>query len=283
MKILGTGLRGLVGSRIVELLSDRIEFEISDVDITDEGSITEKIKSSDASIVLHLAAKTNVDACEEDKAEREQGEAWKVNVLGTKYIAEACSSSGKKLIYISTDFVFDGENPPYDESSKPNPVDWYGETKLKGEEVVQKTENLSWIIARITYPYRARFEQNDFVRTIIERFKKKEYIQVLEDHIFTPTLIDDIAEALFTLLEKNQQGVFHVVGSQFLSPYDAAFLIAKTFEFDTSLVSKTTREEYFKNRAQRPFRLETKNDKITQLGVRMSSFEEGLEKIKQQL
>lgn len=110
MKILGTGLNGLVGSRIVELLKDKYEFEnlslSTGVDITDRNIVLEKIKSSDAEVVLHLAAKTDVDGCELDKPLGEKGEAWKINVKGTQNIADGCLKFNKKLIYISTDFAF---------------------------------------------------------------------------------------------------------------------------------------------------------------------------------
>jgi dTDP-4-dehydrorhamnose reductase len=283
MKILGTGLTGLVGSRIVEVLKDKIEFEKSQVDITDEASIKQTIESSDAQVVLHLAAKANVDGCEEDKEKGEGGEAWRINVLGTKYIAKACSGSGKKLVYISTDFVFDGQEEHYDEESKPNPLNWYGTTKLEGEKAIGQISDLDFVIARIAYPYRSHFQRNDFARAIIERLSKKEKIIGITDHIFTPTFVDDIAKALFFLLEQNQTGIFHVVGSEWLTPYGAALTIADIFGFDPSLVEKTTREEFFKNRAKRPFRLSLRNDKIKKLGVKMSTFDEGLSALKVQL
>lgn len=283
MKILGTGLTGLVGSRIVELLQARVEFEASDTDITDQKAITDKITSSDAPIVLHLAAKARVDGCEEDKKLGEQGDAWKINVVGTENIAKACSISGKKMVYISTDFVFDGENAPYDEDAKPNPINWYGQTKYEGERKVTSTQSLSWIIARLAYPYRAHFPRNDFVRFMIDRFKNHQEIEAITDHFFTPTFIDEIAEAFYVLCSENKEGIFHVAGSQSVSPYTAALFIAKEFGFDQSLVKKSTRAEFFKNVAKRPYRSELKNDKIAQLGVKMSSFSEGLIKLKQQL
>ena len=105
MKVLGTGLDGLVGSRIVELLSDKYEFEnlsiSTGLNITNRDAVLERIKSSDAQIVLHLAAKTNVDGCELDKPLGEKGDAWKINVSGTQNVADACSQTKKKLIYIS--------------------------------------------------------------------------------------------------------------------------------------------------------------------------------------
>lgn len=285
MKILGTGLTGLVGSRIVELLSDRCEFESSEVDITAGDEISKKVQASKASIVLHLAAKTDVDSCELDKELKDQGEAWRVNVLGTENVALACSRTNKKLIYVSTDFVFDGENPPdggYSEEEVPNPINWYGQTKYEGEKIVQGS-NTHWAIVRIAYPYRAYFKRNDFVRSIISKFQRGEKIAAITDHVMTPTFVDDIAGALETLILKNKTGIFHLVGSQFISPFEAAVLISDVFNFDKNLIQKTTRDGYFKDRAQRPFNLSLRNDKIRELGVKMRSFEEGLWEIKRKL
>lgn len=284
MKILGTGLAGLVGSRIVELLSEKYEFDSSNVDITDRENIQNKIKNSDASLVLHLAAKTNVDSCEQDKSLGENGEAWKINVLGTQNIVDACWESNKKLIYISTDFVFDGEHQPeggYSEEDKPNPINWYAKTKYGGELIVQKLSNS--LILRIAYPYRASYERLDFVRAILNRFKEKLDVTAIVDHVFTPTFIDDIAVALDVLIKNDSKGLFHVAGGRALTPFDAAGYIAKIFGFDQSKISKTTRAFFFKDRAQRPFQVALKNDKIEKLGIKMRTFEEGVKEIKSQM
>ena len=282
MKILGTGLSGLVGSRIVELLKDRYEFDSSGVDITDRNAIIEKIKSSDVRIVLHLAAKTDVDGCEKDKPLGKNGDAWRINVEGTRSIIDVCKESRKKLIYISTDFVFDGTKEVYTEDDTPNPINWYAQTKYEGEKIVQNSST-PWIIARISYPYRSRFERLDFVRAILIRLQNKEKVLGVTDQIFTPTFIDDIAFAIDKLIGKEASGIFHVVGGVSLSPYDAALAIAREFGLNKDLIDKTTRGEFFNNRAQRPFHLAIKNDKIESLGVRMRSFNEGLEEIKRQL
>lgn len=289
MKILGTGLDGLVGSRIVELLSDKYEFEnlsiITGVDITDRNTVLEKIKSSEAQIVLHLAAKTDVDGCELDRPLGKKGDAWRINVFGTKNVVDACQLSKKKLIYISTDFVFDGENPPvggYSEDDIPNPLNWYAQTKYEGEKIVQNLKS-PWIIARIAYPYRAKFERLDFARAILKRLQEGQIVTAVKDHIFTPTYIDDIAFAIDSLIKNNCTGIFHVVGSHSLTPYDAAVLIAKEFDLDMSKISQTTKAEFFNNRAPRPFQLALKNDKIGKLGIKMKTFEEGIREIKSQL
>jgi dTDP-4-dehydrorhamnose reductase len=285
MKILGTGLNGLVGTRVVELLSPEYEFESvsrsTGVDIQNLDSVQKAIKNSTAEVVFHFAAKANVDGCEEDKERGKEGEAWKINVLGTKNVVEACRESGKKLLYISTDFVFDGKKDGmYSEEDMPNPIDWYGQTKYEGEKIVQTLPGS--IIARIAYPYRAIFEKKDFVRAIKARLEAGEAVKAVEDHAFCPTLIDDIAHAINILIKHNAEGIYHVVGSQTLTPYDAALIIADVFELDKSLISKTTREEYFKGKAPRPFNLSLKNDKIEAIGSDMSSFEHGLHEIKLQ-
>jgi dTDP-4-dehydrorhamnose reductase len=289
MKILGTGLTGLVGSRIAELLRDKYDFEnlsrASGVDISDKNKVLEKIKNSEAQIVLHLAAKTDVDGCEIDKPLGQDGEAWKINVEGTRNIANGCLQTDKKLIYVSTDFVFDGKNPPeggYAETDIPNPINWYAQTKYEAEKIVQNLKT-PWIVARIAYPYRAKFTKPDFFRAILEKLREGKAIEVITDQIFTPTLIDDIALALHILIQGDSVGIFHVVGSQRLTPFDAANIIADEFlEFDKSIINKTTMLEFFNNRAPRPFQLAIKNDRITRLGVKMRTFIEGIRGIKRQ-
>lgn len=301
MKVLGTGLTGLVGSRIVELLKGVYEFDFSDVDITDKEAINKKIRESKAPVMLHLAAKADVDGCEldkeldikilghkdneaQEKEFKEKKTAWGVNVFGTKNVVDACLENNKKLIYISTDFVFDGTETTngYKENDIPNPISWYAKTKYEGEKLVQNSD-LSWMIGRIAYPYRANFERFDFARTILNRLKSRQKINAVTDHVFTPTFIDDIAFALGYLIKTDATGIFHIVGSQSLSPFDAALAIADVFNCDKSLILKTTKEIYFKNRAPRPFFLKIKNDKIQQLGIKMRGFEEGLKELKAQM
>lgn len=286
MKIAATGLSGLVGSRIKELLGEKHEFEpiglSAGVDIRDKDSIAAAIRNSSATIVLNLAGKADVDGSEEDRAWREKGASWQLNVVGAENVAVAAREFGKKLIHISSDFVFDGEKEFYTEEDVPHAVDWYGETKLEGEKAVQKAGG-DFIIARIAYPYRAAFKKKDFVRAMISTLKEGKPINCVVDHIMTPTFIDDIAFALDALFAAAENGIYHVTGSTPVSPYDAAILICDKFNLDRGLVSKITREDYFKNKAPRPFRLYLKNDKIRKLGVKMRTFEEGLSEVKKQL
>ncbi|MCL6096434.1 MAG: SDR family oxidoreductase [Patescibacteria group bacterium] len=305
MKILATGLTGLVGSRFTELLSDSYEFEgvsrKTGVDITDKTSVFQKLTSSDAQIVLHLAAKTDVDGCEKDRetdnkflSQKDfenqewirQKTAWVMNVLGTQNIVEACKKNNKKLIYISTDFVFDGnksQGKGYAEEDAQNPINWYGESKCEGEKIVMNS-GLDWIIARLAYPYRASFDnKNDFFRIILQKLRNGQKLDMVTDHVMTPTFIDDFVYAIDSLVKTKQNGIFHTVGNQFISPFDAATLIARKFSLDKNLISQTSRAEYFKDKAQRPFFLGLKNDKIKKMGIEMKSFAEGLGEIKNQI
>lgn len=289
-KIIGVGITGLVGSRIAGLLKDDFDFTNVSIEtganITNPETIIEPIENSDAQIILHLAAKADVDACEKDKFEGENGAAWKINIVGTENIINAAKKKNKKIVYISTDFVFDGENPPeggYTEEDKPNPKNWYAKTKYEGERRIAAS-GLPHLIVRIAYPYRAKFEpKKDFARNIKEKLSSNQKVLALTDHVFTPTFIDDIAFALKVLIQEDARGIYHVVGSSFLTPFEAAHKIAVMFNLPKELIEKTTREIYFKDRAFRPFQLALKNDKISKLGVRMRDFSKGLQEVKRQL
>ena len=288
-KIVGTGLSGLVGSRVVELLSSKYSFEDisrkTGTDITDANAVLERLQKSDAEYVIHMAAYTNVDGAEEQKALGQESEPWKINVVGTENVVKACEATGKKLIYISTDFVFDGENVPdggYTEDSTPNPVNWYAQTKYEGEKVVQAS-SIPWLIVRIAYPYRANFEKNDFMRVMKNRLSSGQEIKAITDHTYSPTFIDDIASALDVLISEDKTGMYHVTGSESLSPHDAAMKIAEMFNLDKNLIGTTTRSEYFAGKAERPLDLSMNNAKIKSLGVVMHGFTEGLNIIKNQL
>lgn len=289
-QIIGLGLNGLVGSRITEVLSDKYEFvslsRSNGIDITDSGSLT-KIKDYPlANFVLHLAAKTDVDGCEKDKEQGIQGEAWKINVEGARNVAEICRELGKKMIYVSTDFVFDGEKQEgevYTETDLPNPLNWYAETKFQGEKAVEGS-GADYIILRIAYPYRARFNvKKDFFRAISDRLKEGLEVKAVTDHIFCPTFIDDIAKVFDAVIKNDATGIYHAVGSEALTPYEASVKIAEVFGLPKDLISKTNRKEFFQDRALRPFNLTLGNDKIQKLGVEMLGFEEGLRIIKSQL
>ena len=290
MKVGVIGSTGLVGSRLIELLQNSYtfaEFNRSEgTDITNLDSLKTVADDTEIEWVILLAAKADVDGCEQDKAFGESSDAWKINVEGAKNVADICHKTGKKIIYISTDFVFDGTKPEeeqYSEQDMTNPLNWYGYTKLRGEQAVQAS-GAHHVIVRLAYPYRSYFEKKkDFVRAIKSRLETVQPVMGVTDHLFTPTFIDDFVIAIHTLLSQNVQGIYHVTGNDVLTPYEATQLIAQEFDLDSTLISSTTRDEYFAGKAQRPFNLSLNNDKIKALGVRMRTFQEGLKEMQHQI
>jgi len=278
MKILGTGLSGLVGSRVTQLLSPDFTFENlsleTGVDITDTVSVDSYFAKSDAPWVFHMAAYTDVQG-----AEKNHDIAWKVNVLATENIADQCRKRGKKLLYIDTDYAFDGRKKSYTEEDKPNPLGWYAKTKTEGAKRVLA---IGGLVIRISNPYRAKpVGKKDFVHKMLERMQTGQQVTAPTDQLFAPTFIDDIAAALRVLVRLGGSGIYHVVGSP-LSPFEAANIIAETFGCDATLVKKSTFATMFANRAPVPQYAALKNDKIKALGVILHSFTEGIAEIKKQ-
>lgn len=280
MNIVGTGLSGLVGSRITELLSPKytfVNFSLeTGVDITNRDVITEKINHFDAPWMFHLAAYTNVQ-----KAEEEKDSAWSVNVDATENIVSACKSTDKRLLYIDTDYAFDGTRKEgYEEDDIPNPLGWYAKTKSEGaRRVLAYTKGL---VIRIANPYRANpVGKMDFVHKMLKRMANNQEIVAPSDQLFVPTFVDDIAGAIEKLISLNATGVYHVVGSQALSPYEAAKIIATTFGYNGSLVKETTFAEYFSGRAPVPQYAVLHNAKINTLGFVTHSFSDGILLVKQ--
>lgn len=286
MKILGTGLSGLVGSRVVELLSPTFIFEDlsleTGVDITNKESVDSFFAHSDAPWVFHLAAYTDVQGAEKEKSMGPESIAWKVNVLATGNIVENCRKLNKRLLYIDTDYAFDGKKKEYTESDMPNPLGWYAKTKYEGAKLVQSL-GPQGLVLRISNPYRAHpVGKKDFVHKMLERLQSNQQVTAPSDQLFAPTFIDDLAKAVSMLVNTQASGIYHAVGGKALSPFEAALLIAEVFSCDTSLVCKTTFAEMFSNRAPAPQYATLRDDKIQALGVTMRAFREGVLEVKKQ-
>ena len=292
-KIIGTGLSGLVGSRIVELLKDKFEFVDfsldTNVDLLNKESLTAAFeKNLDADVVLHMAAFTDTNAAWEQKGDK-SGICYQLNVEGTRSILNLAQKYNQYLIYISTDFVFDGtKTTPYLETDTPNPIEWYGETKYLGEKVITDSGYTNYNISRITYPYRAEYDKkNDIIRKVLTKLQNNEPVKMFSDQICTYTFIDDIAESLGYFLENKTTGIYHLVGSSSHSPYEMCLEIAKAFNLNKDLISASSLEEYLKSQpvGSRPWQktLITSNQKATDLGLKFKTLTEGLEEIKNQL
>lgn len=297
MNVIGTGLSGLVGSRIVELLKD-VSFQSialeKGMDITNHSAVFEAISKSTASWVVHLAAYTDVQGAETEREKGKDSVAWKVNVEATKNIVDICHTMRKRLLYVDTDYAFDGTKKLYIETDPPNPQSWYAITKTEGAKHVLSLGEYGLVI-RIANPYRANFPEQstipasslpvgkkDFVHKMIDRFIKGDDITAATDQVFVPTFVDDIAFAMDALLHVNAYGIYHVVGSDALTPYDVATEIARQYGFDPAVIKKTTFHEYFANRAPVPQYAALSNKKLQTLGVLMKTFQDGLMTMKEQ-
>jgi len=214
--------------------------------------------------VLHLAAYTDVEGAEKEKNLKEESEAWKINVGGTKNLLDACRKLNKKIVYFSTDMVFSGEKElpgKYQEEDTPDPVGFYAQTKYEAEKLVENAE-CPWVILRIAYPYRASFEKKEYVRFFKWLLEEGRMVNAVADHYFTPTFIDDLPFVLETIFKNNLIGKLHAGGSEVVSPYEVALKVAEVFGLNKDLITQTTRAEFFKNRAPRAYNLSLNNDKI---------------------
>jgi len=289
LKVIGTGMSGLVGTRIAELLGKKYSFTNLDlttgIDLTLESNVKKAMGEAEGEVVLHLAAYTDVDAANSQQGDRE-GICYKLNVLGTRYVAQWCARTGKYLIHISTDFVFDGRKmSAYTEEDSPHPIEWYGRTKYLAEKEVQRADG-RYAILRIAFPFRAAFAQkSDLVRSILDRLTKESLYPMFSDQIITPTFIDDIASAVDIVIGKKPQGIYHIVGSTSLSPFMLAKKIASAFAFPQNRVKKGSLSQYLKS-AKRPYprHLALSNRMAkTNLGIVMSDIDRALARLKSQI
>ena len=292
MKIIGTGLSGLVGSRIVELLPEHnfVDYSLSTgISILDKNQLSEATaQNPDFDCFIHLAAFTDTAQAWEQNGDK-NGLCYQLNVQGTKNIIDLCQKHNKHLIHISTDFVFDGQKTtPYTEEDKPNPIEWYGQTKYLAEQEVINS-GISASIIRIAYPYRANFaDKKDIIRKIVDALKTQSLNHpMFADQITTPTFVDDIAFGLDYFLKNKPQGIFHLVGSSSQSPFEMAQKVAETWGFDSSLIKKGSLDEYIKTlpAGSRPWQknLAISNDKVKNLGIFPKTLTAGLEEMKKQM
>lgn len=288
-KIAVIGSGSMVGSRFCELqkthtlIKADLKGDIS-VDITDYQSIDKFFSSYNFDVVILFSAFTDVDSAEKQRNDH-LGIAWKVNVEGINKVAEVCNAKEKKLLFISTDFVFDGESGPYDEetqrASHLDKISWYGITKIKGEELIEKIIK-DHLIIRIAFPYRSKFEEKkDFARSIIAKYDQGNLYPMFNDQFFTPTFIDDVAPAVEILLNGNNTGIYHVASPEITTPYDFAKYLLIKFNRDIKNLKSSSIVEYQQNNigTPRPIHGGLKSDKISSLGFNPTSWKKGIDEL----
>jgi len=248
MKIFVTGGSGLLGSKITEIALERgydvysgycrhkPEFgKAVKFDLTDANSIVRAINDVKPDVIIHTAALTDVDRCEVEK-----DLAYKINVEGTKIIAEVARKFDSFLIYISTDYVFDGNEGLYKEEDETNPVNYYGYTKLLGEKYCQ-----DFCIARTCVIYGAKPASGkvNFALWLINKLEKGESVRIVTDQYITPTLNTNLAKMLLEIAERKITGIFHLAGATRVSRFEFAKEIARVFGLDESLIIPSRMDE----------------------------------------
>ena len=190
------------------------------------------IKALRPQYIVLTAAMTNVDACEMD-----QKQAWEVNALGPRNVAMATRDIGAKLIYVSTDYVFDGERGRYREEEPTTPINYYGKSKLAGELFIQDILD-DYLIARTSVLYGWSPSRLNFATWAIEEMKQKKIITIVNDQFNSPTFAENLADMILCL--RDESGVFHTAGSERINRFDFTLKIARTFGLDDSLIVPIT-------------------------------------------
>ena len=280
MNILVTGVAGQLGYDVMNELTKRghiavgsdilkkedvcSAFEYVQLDITKMQDVEHIIAEYSPDAVIHCAAWTAVDAAEDDE---NKDKVFAINTQGTKYIAEACKRCGCKMMYISTDYVFNGEGTePWEPDCKEYaPMNVYGESKLQGELAV--SENLNkYFIVRIAWVFGKN--GNNFIKTMLNVGKKFDTLRVVNDQIGTPTYTLDLARLLVDMIETDKYGYYHATNEGgFISWYDFACEIFKHAGYSTKVVPVTT-EEYGLSKAKRPFNSRLDKSKLTENGFK---------------
>lgn len=293
-RILITGSNGMLGQRAVqfysskeniELLATSVEeksvddsVEYISSDIKNRDSIKEVIHDYCPDFIVHTAAFTNVDL-----SEKLREEAWKINVKGVEYIAEAARAIDAHIIHISTDYIFDGKKGPYDENAIPDPVGYYGRTKLASENTLKISGTIFTILRTNVLYGIAPNSRPDFVRWVINSLRNKEIIRIVKDQINNPTFIDDLVQGINKIIEFRKTGIYNIGGQEFLSRFDFTVRIAEFFNLNKNLISPIITEE-LKQPARRPLKsglLILKAE--TELGYKPHTITESLAAMKKEL
>lgn len=286
MKIFVTGVAGQLGHDVMNELASRgyvgvgtdlaesysgiqddsyvTTAEYVSLDITNKEAVMNTIKSVNPDVVVHCAAWTAVDLAED---EDKQAKVKAINVDGTQNIADACKEVDAKMVYISTDYVFDGQGTtPWNPDCKDyKPLNVYGQTKLGGELAVSNTLS-KYFIVRIAWVFGKN--GNNFIKTMLNVGKKFDTLRVINDQIGTPTYTFDLARLLVDMIETNKYGYYHATNEGgYISWYDFACEIFKQAGYTTKVVPVTT-EEYGLSKAARPFNSRLDKSKLVENGFK---------------
>lgn len=274
MKILVTGYNGQLGYDVVkaglEQGLDMVGLGIDDLDITDEGAVRSTIERISPDAVIHCAAYTAVD-----KAEDELDLCRKVNVDGTRFLAEAVRCVHARMVYISTDYVFDGQGTThYTESDQPAPIGHYGLTKYEGEQAVQSILD-EWYIIRISWVF--GINGNNFIKTMLKLAESRSELSVVGDQYGSPTYTADLAQLIIDMVQTNRYGIYHATNEGICSWAEFAQEIFRQSGKQVTVYPIKTEE--YPIRAVRPKNSRMSKDKLEACGfVRLPDWQDALKR-----
>lgn len=286
MKILVIGGSGVIGSKAVEFLSKNHDVFFTYfknkppfangylLDIRqreDTVSIIEKLKPE---VIIHTTAITNVDFCENNHHVADE-----INIKGTENVIVGCELTKSKLVYVSTSFVFDGRKKAYYENDEPSPATYYGITKNRSEELI-KQSRLSFLILRTDQPYCwiEKWQHTNSVVRVIETLKKGNILNEIIDWYNSPTYVLDFVNTASKLVEEQKEGIYHVIGPDYINRFNWALVVAEIFNLDKNLI-RPINSDTLKLPTKR-FNPHLVNIKLGEIGINLSDVREGARKMR---
>lgn len=296
--IIITGSNGLLGQKLVKQLlphtgeykiiaTSKGENRISDeegyiyesIDITNKSEVEQVCKKYQPSFIINSAAATNVDLCEDDKEQ-----CYDINVNAVKYLIDEAKKYNTHIIHLSTDFIFDGVKGHYTETDTPNPVSYYGKTKLEAEELLISSGVKHTIVrTALVYGVVEKMSRSNFMLWAKKSFAENTKMNVIDDQFRTPTLAEDLADGCIKIMLLNKQGIYNICGKDFMSVLEMIERIGKFYGHDLSTITKVS-SATLNQKAKRPPITGLLIDKaIDDLNYDPVSFEEGIQIVDIQL
>jgi len=287
MKLLVLGGSGLIGNALLknyknefDILTTFYKNHISIKNVrsfqysfpNDLNNLRELLEKEKPDVLVNTMGYSNIDFCELNKSDTEM-----LHVEVTEKICKLCENIGTKQIFLSSDYVFDGEKGNYSEDDVPNPVNYYGLSKLKAEQLILKNPINTVIRTSVIYDwdYRARF-----FNSVIKNLQNNQEINATTDVYNSVTFLDNLVESIFKVITLNQNGIFHVVDSACVNRFEFAEMIAKIFRLDKNLIKTVSVQDEPKNIAKRPKNACLNNSKAKkELGLNFNTIEEGVSRV----
>jgi dTDP-4-dehydrorhamnose reductase len=296
-KILVTGSNGLLGQKLIEKLSKTENIEVIatargenrlpfgenyrfiSLDITKKEEVDTVFDAEKPDVVIHTAAMTNVDQCETEK-----DACWDLNVKAVEYLLASSKKHNSFFVHLSTDFIFDGKEGPYDEQAEANPLSFYGWSKYAAEKLVINSD-VKWAIARtvLVYGIAHDMSRTNIILWVKNSLEQGKSINVVNDQWRTPTLAEDLADGCILIAQKEAEGIFNISGKDLLNPFQMAIMTADYFNLDKSLIKEVDGTK-FTQPAKRPAKTGFILDKpIEILGYNPKTFQEGIAFVAEQI